>query len=247
MNNKISKIIQNGKTFISNHSSEILAGLGVSSLITSTILAVKATPKALKLLDEAGNPNDIKDKIKITWREYIPSISFGLSGIVFIVCGCYINNKKTNAIATAYAISEQTLLRYKDKVIETIGENKEKEIREKINQEQIDKHPVKQSQVIITSKGNTLMMDSISGRYFKSDINIVKKIINELNRQMTQENNISLNEYYSAIGLKPVKDGDLIGWDIDKGLIELEFGACLTEDDEPCISIDYNRSPMPIH
>ena len=84
MNNKISKIIQNGKTFISNHSSEILAGLGVSSLITSTILAVKATPKALKLLDEAGNPNDIKDKIKITWREYIPSISFGLSGIVFI-------------------------------------------------------------------------------------------------------------------------------------------------------------------
>ena len=247
MNNKVSKIIQNGKAFMSKHSPEILTGIGLTSLITSTILAVKATPKALRLLDEHNNPKDIKDKIKITWKEYIPSLSFGLSGVVFIICGCYINNKKTTAFATAYAISEQTLLRYRDKVIETIGENKEKEIREQINQDHIDKHPVKESQIIITSKGNTLIMDSISGRYFKSDLNTIKKIVNELNRKMTIENSISLNQYYSAIGLKPVKDGDLIGWDIVDGLIELTYGACLTEDDEPCISIDYNRSPSVIY
>lgn len=243
MNSKITNIIQNGKNFISKHSSDILIIAGVGSLVTSTILGIKATPKALKLLEESNNPKDPKDKIKITWKEYIPSLSFGLTGIVFIFYGTHINNKKTTALATAYAISEKTLLRYKDKVIETIGENKEKKIREEINQDEINKNPVKEAQVIVTSKGNTLMRDSISGRYFRSDLEQIRKTINELNRQMTHQNYISLNEYYASIGLSPVKDGDLVGWNIDDGLIELEYGACLTEDDEPCISIDYSRSP----
>ena len=240
MNSKITNIIQNGKEFLSKHSSDILIITGVGSLVASTILGIKATPKALKLLDEANNPKDPKEKIK---RQYVPSISFGLTGILFIFYGTHINNKKTSALATAYAISENALLRYKDKVIETIGENKEKKIREAINQDDINKNPVKEAQIIITSKGNTLMRDSISGRYFKSDLEQIRKIVNELNRQMTHQNYISLNEYYSSIGLSPVKDGDLIGWNIDDGLIELEYSACLTEDEQPCISIDYSRSP----
>lgn len=243
MNNKLSTIIQNGKAFISKHNSDILIGAGVISLVTSTVFAIKATPKAVKILEKADNPKDPKEKIKLVWKEYIPMLSFGLTGIVFIFCGSHINNKKTKALTAAYAISERTLLKYKDKVIETIGENKEKKIREDINQDEIDKNPAKESQIIITAKGNTLIRDSISGRYFRSDLENVKKAVNELNRKMTIENTISLNQYYSAIGLTSIKDGDLIGWDISDGLIELMYGACLTEDEEPCISIDYSRSP----
>ena len=86
--------------------------------------------------------------------------------------------------------------------------------------------------------------DSISGRYFRSDLDTIRKIMNELNRKMLIDNSISLNEYYSAIGLDNVKDGDYMGWSVDSGLIELNFDACIANDDEPCIVIDYNIIPF---
>ena len=34
------------------HSPEILTGVGIAGMITTTVLAVKATPKALRLIDD---------------------------------------------------------------------------------------------------------------------------------------------------------------------------------------------------
>ena len=86
-------------------------------------------------------------------------------------------------------------------------------------------------------------MDSISGRYFRSDLDTIRKVVNSLNREMTHQNYISLNKFYSELGLPGIKDGDYIGWNIDRGLIELDFDACITDTDEPCIVIDYNITP----
>jgi len=249
MNNKITNIINTSKRFLSKYSPEILTGLGLCNMITSTILAVNATPKALELIkDKEKRVNDKltnKEIVQTTWKEYLPAVSFGISGIIFIICGCHINSKRSAALASAYAISERTLLTYRDKVIETIGEKKEKVIREKMNQDEINKNPPSKNQVIITSKGNTLIKDSISGRYFRSDLDNIRKVVNELNRCITHQNYISLNEFYKSIGLDPVKDGDRLGWNIDDGLIELDFDTCLAENDEPCICIDYSRPPKP--
>lgn len=257
MNNKISTFFNGTKKFITKHSPEILTGLGLSSMVTSTILAVKATPKAVKKIQDeqfkrtvnSNSDEEIKlsykDIIKLTWKDYLPAASFGLSGFIFIVCSCNINSKRSAALASAYAMSERTLSTYRNKVIETIGEKKEKELRRKIKQDEIDKNPPQTSQVIITSKGNTLMRDTLSGRYFRSDLDTIRKAINVINRQLTYENYISLNEFYSNIGLDNVKNGDRMGWNIDDGLIELEYGTCLAENDEPCICIDYSRAPKP--
>ena len=255
MNNKISTFINGTKNYISKHSPEILTGLGVSSMITSTILAVKATPKAvIKIKKERFKRNlhsnsdkevelSYKDMIKLTWKDYLPAVSFGITGIIFIGCACNINSKRSAALASAYALSERTLSTYRNKVIETIGERKEKEIKRKVSQDEIDKNPPQSTQVIITSKGNTLMRDTLSGRYFRSDLDTIKKALNVINRTMTYENYISLNQFYSAIGLDNVKNGDHIGWNIDDGLIELDYNACIADNDEPCICIDYSRVP----
>ena len=85
-------------------------------------------------------------------------------------------------------------------------------------------------------------MDTLSGRYFKSDIETIKKAVNELNREMTYQNYVSLDEFYSKIGLEPIKNGHLLGWNLDNGLIEIDFGSCLAED-EPCIVIDFEVPP----
>ena len=40
------------KTFTKKHSPEILTGIGIAGMVTTTVLAVKATPKALRLIEE---------------------------------------------------------------------------------------------------------------------------------------------------------------------------------------------------
>lgn len=246
MNEKIHSAVKATKGFISKHSPEILTGIGLASMVTSTILAVKATPKAVELIqtEEYERKERLKpiDVVKLTWKEYIPAASFGLGGLVCIISGCRIGTKRGAALATAYAVSERTLRTYRDKVVETMGEKKEKEIRQKIAQDNIDKNPPIESKVIITQKGNTLIKDEYSGRYFRSDLDAIRKASNELNREMLHSNYISLNQWYSAIGLEMLNDGHRLGWNIDKGLIELDFGTCLVGD-EPCITMEYSRPP----
>ena len=251
MNPKLTNFIETTKGLMKKHSPEILTGIGITGMITTTVLAVKATPKALILLDEKrdelGRAYDerltIKEIVQTAWKPYIPAVTLGVASITCIIGASTVNYKRNAALATAYAISEKTLVRYRDKVIETIGENKEKEIKAKVAQDEVKNKPVSNSQVIITSKGETLCKDSISGRYFKSDIETIKKVVNELNRQMTYQQYVSLEEFYNELGLEPIKNASYLGWNLDDGLIEVDFTACLTDDDQPCIYVDYTVAP----
>jgi len=251
MNVKMVNFIKTTKGFMKKHSPEILTGIGVTGMITSTVLAVKATPKAINLINdkkfelnyELSEKLPVKEVIKAAWKPYIPSVITGVMSATCIIGASAVNTKRNAALATAYTLSENALLTYRDKVIETIGEKKEKEIRNKVAQDKVDKEPISNTQIFITPKGNTLCMDDITRRYFKSDIESIKKAINELNRQMMNQNYVSLNELYSAIGLEPISSGNRLGWNIDKGFIEVDFSTCLAENDEPCIVVEYLQPP----
>lgn len=252
MNEKLTNLFKSTRHFIGKHSPEILTGIGVTGMVTSTVLAVKATPRALILIEEkkkelgyshSDEHLTIIDTVKVAWKPYIPAIGICIASMSCIIGASAVNAKRNAALATAYAISERTLIKYRDKVIETIGDKKEKEIKEKIAQDEVDNDKPTNSQIIVTSKGNTLCKDAISGRYFRSDIDKLKKIVNELNKQMIHQNYISLNEFYYEVGLDPVKNGSLLGWNLDTGLIELDFSTCLAENDEPCVVIDYLIGP----
>ena len=247
MNTKITNFVKTTKVFLGKHSPEILTGIGVTGMIGSTILAVKATPKALILLEEAAcEKEDILtpiETVKVTWKLYLPAVITGIASISCIIGASAVNSKRNAALATAYTISEKALTTYRDKVIETIGEKKEKEIKEKIAQDEVNKKPASSSSIILTSKGNTLCMDYISGRYFRSDLDTIRKVVNELNREMTYQNYISLDEFYSRLGLESIKNSSRLGWNLDDGLIELEFSTCLTDEDEPCVVIDHVVAP----
>lgn len=247
MSGKLTNFINNTKNFLSKHSPEILVGIGVTGMVTSTILAVKATPKAMLLLEQAKNEKgDVLtpvETVKAAWRPYVPATLLSIASMSCIIGASAVNTKRNAALATAYAISERSLLTYRDKVIETIGEKKEKEIKEKIAQDAVNEKPVSNAQVIITSKGNTLCMDSITRRYFRSDLDKIKKVVNELNRDMITQNYVSLNEFYYAVGLDGIKNGSMMGWNVSDGLIELHYSTTLAENDEPCIVIDFETAP----
>lgn len=247
MSGKIKNVINTTKRFMIKHSPEILTGVGVTGMITSTVLAVKATPRALTILEDAREAKQDKltviETVKVAWKPYLPSVLIGMASVACIVGASTVSTKRNAALATAYALSEKTLLTYKDKVVETIGEKKEKEIREKIAQDDINRNPVSSSQVIITSNGDTLCKDSLSGRYFKSDIDSIKRIVNKLNRDLNNHNYVSLNEFYSEIGLEGIANGDDLGWNVTDGLIDIDFSACVAENNQPCIVVEHLVPP----
>lgn len=234
--------------FADRHSPEILLGIGISGMLTTTILAVKATPKAIKQMDAKKREKNkdklsVKEVIASTWKYYIPPLITGGLSTVCLIGSNTVNNRRNAALATAYAISESALKTYTEKVIETVGEKKELSIREAVSKERIDDHPVSKSEVIMTQKGNTLCFDAISGRYFKSDMDQIQKVVNDVNLRLRNEMYISLNEFYMDLGLDPVKMGDILGWNIDKGYLEVKFDTQLADDGTPALVMDYRVAP----
>jgi hypothetical protein len=222
-------------------------GIGIAGMITTTVLAVKATPKALMLLEDArydkGEDLTASEKVKACWKCYIPATVTGVSSVACLVGASSIHAKRNAVIATAYKLSETALSEYQEKVIETIGERKEKTIREKIDKDHVDQNPVSKSQVIVTDRGTTLCYDYHSGRYFNSDIEHIKKAVNELNSQMLRNDYVSLNDFYDELNLGHTKLGDELGWRVDGGLIEVEFSSQIADDGRPCIVLNYTIAP----
>jgi len=248
----LATITKGVRTIVNKRSPEILTGIGIAGMITTTVMAVRATPKALALIEDKKTENNTEkltpiETIKATWTCYIPAAITGCLSILCLVGASSVNARRNAALATAYTLSESALKEYQEKVIETIGKKKERAIRDAIAKDRIEQDPVTSKEVIITEKGNTLCYDSISGRYFKSDIDKLKKAENELNRRMRDEMYISLNEFYYEIGLNPTSIGDDLGWHIDHGYIELSFSSQLADEGTPCLVIDYRVAPRQIN
>ena len=242
------RFVKNARITLSKHSPEILTGIGIAGMITTTILAVKATPKALKKIEEVKEV-ECKDEltavetVKVTWKCYIPSAVTGAASIACLIGASSVHVRRNTALATAYKLSEAALTEYRDKVVETIGEKKEHLIRDEINKDRVEKNPVSKSEVIITEKGNTLCLDTISKRYFKSDMEKIKRAVNELNRRMILDMYVSVNEFYDELGLDHTSIGDDLGWNIDHGFIDIHFGSAISDDGTPCIVLDYQVAP----
>lgn len=263
MNKPILKgIVRSVQTEVAKRSPQILMGVGIAGMVTSTVLAVKATPKALKLIEEAENqkmddqlndgvkPTEIVENltpmetVKAAWKAYIPAVTVSVVSIACLIGSSNVNARRTAALATAYKLSETALTEYKDAVVETIGEKKVQAIKDKVAEKRIEKTPVSKSEVIITGKGGSLCFDTLSGRYFNSDMNTIKKAENEINLRLRDENFVAVNSLYDLLDIDHTKLSDELGWNIEKdGYLELEVSAQVADDGRPCLVIDYSSMP----
>lgn len=247
----LSAVVKGVKNALAQHSPEILTGIGIAGMITTTILAVKATPKAVKLIEmkkeglqlDGDEKLTIGETIQATWKCYVPAAVTGVVSTACLIGASSVNLKRNAALATAYKLSETALTEYKEKVIETIGEKKEQAIRDKVAEEQLKKNPVTPNTIIVSGGGGTRCFDSITKRRFMCDIDKIKSVVNELNRRMISgEDYISLNEFYYEIGLEDVPIGDELGWNVTRGLIEIEISSQMDEN-IPTAVLNYSVAP----
>lgn len=245
----LANFMSNTRQFVNKRSPEILTGIGIAGMITTTVLAVRATPKALELLEEKKNEDWVDELsplevVKTAWKPYVPAAVTGIASVACLIGASSVNAKRNAALATAYKLSETALTEYREKVIETIGEKKEKTVRDKVAEERVKKNPVSKSEVIVTNNGTTLCFDPISARYFKSSIDKIKRAENELNKQMLHDISgyVSLNEFYDELGLDHTSVGDDLGWNVDR-LIDISFSSQLNDNGEPSVVLDYLVAP----
>lgn len=227
----------------------LLLGAGIAGMVTTTVLAVRATPKAMRLLEE--KKAEVKDDltpievVKTAGPCYIPAAVTAGLGVACLIESHKIHGRRNAALATLYSLSESALREYQEKVIETVGPKKEESIRDEIDKDRVQKNPVSRNEVILTGNGETLCYEVLSGRYFKSDINCLKKAMNDLNYQMMNDYRISLNEYFMEIGLDGVDSaiGEELGWNLARGTINLRFSSQLTDEGTPCLVVSHQMPP----
>lgn len=226
----------------------ILVGVGIVGMVGTTILAVRATPKAIKLIENKKRELEVDsltpvETVKTTWKCYIPAAVTGVTSTACLIGASSVSARRNAALATAYNLTKVALSDYKDAVVETIGEKKEQTVRDTVAKKKIERDPVTNTEVIVTERGTTLCYDAVFGRYFRSDIDTIKRAVNELNRSIVSSMYASLNEFYDEIGLPPIEIGDKLGWNMDDGQIEVDFSSQLAADGTPCLVISFNVAP----
>lgn len=224
---------------VKDNAPEILTALGAVGVVSTAYLTAKATFTAADLLSTEPEDMPTKEKVKHVWRLYIPA---GVSGVVSVACivgASHGNHRRTAAAVTAYSLSEKAFVEYKDKVEERIGRAKEQRLRDDIAQDRVTAHPPGSKEVIIIGGGQTLCCELYTHRYFRSDMETLRRAVNNVNHMIISHRYITLDNFYAEVGL-PHNDasGDL-GWD-DEELMDLEFSAVLTEEGEPCLAFKYN-------
>lgn len=253
----LSKFARDVRLSVSKHSPEILIGFGITGMLTTTVLAVKATPKALRLIEERKEELEVEsltpvETVKTTWKCYIPAAISGAVSVACVIGANSVNARRNAALATAYKLSETAFTEYRDKVTETIGEKKERVVRDKVSEEQVKNNPVSNTEVIVTGKGNTLFFEPLSSRYFYSDLEKIKRAVNKLNYEINtspfHNEGVTLNDFYDEVGLPGTMTGDSLGWTISTGLIDIYPSAQLVDEGEehegePCIVLNYTNPP----
>ena len=97
--------------------------------------------------------------------------------------------------------------------------------------------------IIFTGNGEVLCYDALCDRYFKSSAEKIRQQVLELNEDLRNEMWLDLNDLYYAIGLPSTKLGNQVGFDIDKGYIQVDYTGTLTPEGQPCLSIDMTVYP----
>ena len=245
------KISKNLGGLISKNSPHILTGLGCAGFLSTAVLAVKGTPKALSILETAQKLRERKrmndlinlDKVKLTWKCYIPAGVVGATAIGCIIGANTVNMRRNAALASLYAVSETAFKEFKTKVAKEIGTTKVNKINDEVAREYVANNPPMSGNVIFTGSGEVLCCDKLSGRYFTSSYETIRQKVNDLNYRLRNEMTIDLNDMYFELGLPSIDLGHLMEFNIEKGQIEPNYSTQLTEDGKPCLVIDFEVYP----
>lgn len=233
--------------FMKKNSSNILTICSITGVAATSILAVKATPKALSLIYETqiikGEKLTTAEVVKVAWKPYIPAAITGFSTMACILGINLLSTKNQAALASAYVFLDNSYREYRKKVNELYGEDAHNKIKNEMVESQYDDD-------IKVEDNEELFFDFISMQFFTSTMKNVVQAECAFLELLHTNKRAYLNEYYELLGIEPVSDGYTLGWyDVENndpyGCEELEFNyeKVTMKNGNPCWIIDVNTMP----
>lgn len=168
--NGVNRTLSKAGFQIKKHSPEILIVAGIAGVVTSAVMACKATTKINDILDqtkeEVGKVNDALDNEKISEdvyskedakkdlaiiyiqtgvklaKLYGPSLILGALSITSILASNNILRKRNVALAAAYATIDNSFKEYRSRVIERFGKDLDRELKYNIKAKEISETTV---------------------------------------------------------------------------------------------------------
>lgn len=247
----IKTLLKAGEKFAVDNSPGILTGVGATGTLLTAYLTGKASFKAYELIEVAEVQNDLEelgddhplgfgDKFKLVWKEYIPAAGVAVVTVTAVIGANHVGSRRAAAVAAAYFTSEKAFTEYRDRVVETMGVKSEQAMRDKHAGDKVRANPPS-NQIIITGS-EVICFDEFSGRYFRSDMETLKKAQNDTNYKVINEFYATLSDFYDRVGLPHTSNSDDVGWNTDR-MLELRFGTTMTDDQRPCLTIGFNAVP----
>lgn len=232
-----------------DNSPVLLTAIGVIGTIGTAVLTHRAALRAEAVVEyeidrRAGQADPVpwsrKEHAKLVWKYYTPPVVSGALTIGAIVGANRIGSRRAAAMAAAFTITEKAYTEYREKVVEKLGEGKERAIRDEISQDRVNRTPG--STEVILAGTEVLCFDEFTGRYFKSDMQALRTAENDINRKLLHEGYATLSDFYDRVGLPATDASEEVGWSSDKRL-EVEFSTTLSEDGRPCLSVNFSVAP----
>lgn len=243
------EIMKLGRTVVyeaAKHSPSILTGISCAGVVTTAFMAGKATLQARDILEEKKiDPKHTVEVVQATFPVYIPTFVMGGVTIGCQLMAHGVSTRRQAALASMYAISETTMREFQDKATELYGVRKTGKIREDVMADRLAKNPPVEGMIIETGKGKSLCYDNWTGRYFLSDIDVIKRAELDLNADIMHGFFVSINDLYERLSIPTITAGDEIGWQLEfDGRIDLDpvWQGSPSDKDVACIIIDPHPS-----
>lgn len=191
----------------------ILTGVALVGVIETAYQAVKATPKAIDILEDLhscekqdGSPWDKKDDIKAVWKCYIPAL---IAGIGTMICICYANKRHISKELGLAAASTALCNKYND--YRTLsGEKHDKKMMEEMRKKDISEIVKPPEPLEI---GKMWCYEPESKQYFQTTTEQILWAELTANKIFSNQGWLSFNQFLDLLpGCKRVVWGDYRGW-----------------------------------
>lgn len=229
------------KMFVKKNGPTILTCIGSIGVVVTSVMAIKATPKAIVLLEDAraekGDDLTKFEKVMVAGPAYIPTIIVGTSTIACVFGANILNQRQQAALMSAYALLDSTYKEYQSKVVDLYSEEADSRIKKEIAK---DKY-LGDDKLI---DNDVLFYDEFSGRYFESTNAKVLKAEYKTNKKISDHGVACLNDFYYALGLEPTKYGNRLGWSVNDLSLDFRHEKFILDDGlEGCI-ITFVQEPI---
>lgn len=227
----------------------VTAGVGFTGSIISTVRAtVKAVRHTDKVEEELDRTLTSTELVAENWKYYVSPALLWVGSVASLCFAAKSHNKSIKSLAALYAASETARKNLENGIVEKYGEGRYNEVQEEVAQKTLDQNPVTDATILETGHGSFLCYDPLSGRYFRSCVDHIKRCVNEFNNRIcTQKYGMSYNELFDTISPKfdSIIFGNDVGWGPEGGVADIRYTTKKASNDEPCLVMHYNTMPYP--